>query len=270
MTRRILAVLLSVVLAAVGTAAVMLYVRSADARATAGKKVKLVLVADRQIGPGTSGKALRTGGYLRQVRMPAETLPDDALAQITGDLDGLVTTSAVQKGQLLLRAMFGTAVKNGTGLVIPDGQIAITARVKANVFGAGYVRPGTKVAIFYTYTPTDDAHRNVVSGAGLERGHAINSVTRLLMTNVEVIAVGPVPGQKNIGTGDTGSNPGLTGGSTGTGANDEVAVTFAVSQVDAERLAHAVALGGELNAGMVGDSSDVQPDTGVDNRSLFG
>jgi pilus assembly protein CpaB len=47
-------------------------------------------------------------------------------------------------------------------------------------------------------------------------------------------------------------------------------VTFALSQVDAERLAHAVALGGQLNVGVLGDSSDVKPDNGVDNRSLFG
>lgn len=259
MTRRIVSVLISVVLAALGAGAVLLYLRSADARATAGKQVRAVLVADKQIPAGTSGRALRANGYVRQVNMPVETLPGDAVQQLSGDLDTLVTTAAVQRGQLLLRAMFGTSVKDGTGLVIPDGQMAITATVKSNVFGPASVRAGTRVAIFYTYTPVDAGHRDVVSGAGLEKGRTTNSVTRLLMTNVEVISVGPAP---KDGLADTNA--------TGSSAKNTLSVTFGLNQVDAERLAHAVALGGELNIGMLGDSSDVKPDTGVDNRSLFG
>jgi pilus assembly protein CpaB len=255
MTRRIVAVLISIILAAVGAAAVLLYLRSADARATAGKQARTVLVADKPIPAGTSGRTLRTGGYLRQVRMPAQSLPPDPVTQITTDLDALVVTSAVQRGQLLLRAMFGTATRNGTGLTVPDGQIAITAQVKGSVFGPGAVQPGVKVAIFYTYTPVDDGHRNVISGSGLEKGRGINSVTRLLLNNVEVLAVGNAPGDKAAAAAPTA---------------DGVTVTFGVTQVDAERLAHAVALGGELNIAALGDSSDVKPDTGVDNGSLFG
>jgi hypothetical protein len=261
MTRRFLAVLLSVVLAVIGTAAVLLYVRSADARAVAGTQAKLVLIADRQIPAGTPGRALRSNRYLRQVRMPAQTLPDGVLEQVSGDLDTLVVTAAVQRGQLLLRAMFGTATKNAASLAVPDGEIAITARVKGHVFGPGLVHPGVKVAIFYTYTPLDDAHRNVVSGGGLVRGHTVNSVTRLLLTDIEVLAVGPST------AGDGGAS--LSGTASG-GANDGVTVTFGMTQVDAERLAHAVALGGELNVAALGDSSNVKPDSGVDNRSLFG
>jgi pilus assembly protein CpaB len=258
MSRRIIAVLIAVVLAAVGTTAVMLYLRSADARAIAGKQARTVLIAEKQIPAGTSGKALRDRGYLRQVRMPQETLPDDALEQVGPDLDALVTTATVQRGQLLLRVMLGTRINNASGLVIPDGKMAITARVRSNVFGPSSVRAGTRVAIFYTYTPIDESNRNVVSGAGFERGRTINSVTRLLMTDVEVISVGPAP-----------SEDGPTGAASQP-VPDELAVTFALNQVDAERLAHAVALGGQLNIGLLGETSNVRPDNGVDNRSLFG
>lgn len=257
MSRRIIAVLVSVVLAAVGTAAIMLYLRSADARAVEGKRAVTVLVASKRIPAGTSGQALRDQGYVREVRMPEETLPDDVLRRVTGDVEALVTTAVVQRGQLLLRAMFGTSIENGTGLAIPDGKMAITARVRSNVFGPTTVRAGTRVAIFYTYTPVDEANRNIASGAGLERGRTVNSVTRLLMTDVEVISVGPAPTQD----GATATNG---------GARDELAVTFGLNQVDAERLAHAVALGGQLNIGLLGESSNVKPDNGVDNRSLFG
>jgi pilus assembly protein CpaB len=259
MTRRVISVLISVVLATLGTVAVLLYLRSADDRAIEGKQARTVLIADKQVPAGTTGRSLRADGYLRQVRMPAETLPDGVLHEVGPDLDTLVTTAAVQRGQLLLRTMFGTAVRSGSGLVIPDGQMAITARVKAAVFGPGAVRAGTRVAIFYTYTPVNNENRNAVSGAGLERGRNINSVTRLLMTDVEVISVGPAAKDGDIVTSNAETQ-----------SKDELFVTFGLNQVDAERLAHAVALGGELNIGMLGDSSGVKPDNGVDNRTLFG
>ncbi|RKN46234.1 Flp pilus assembly protein CpaB [Micromonospora endolithica] len=262
MSRRIIPVLIAVVLAAFGTGAVLLYLRSADDRAVEGKQARTVLVADKQIPAGTSGRALRDKKFLREVRMPAETLPEDSLGEVGADLDALVVTAPVQRGQLLLRAMFGTAVRDGSGLVIPDGQLAITARVRSNVFGPTTVQAGTRVAIFYTYTPVDDKDRDAVSGSGLEKGRKTNSVTRLLMTDVEVISVGKAEERD----GDTAGGVASTGGA----RSDELSVTFGLNQRDAERLAHAVALGGELNIGLLGESSEVKPDSGVDNRSLFG
>ncbi|MDG4823924.1 RcpC/CpaB family pilus assembly protein [Asanoa sp. WMMD1127] len=260
MNRRIIAVLAAVVLAAVGAGAVLLYVRSADNRAVAGKQARTVLVAEKLIPAGTNGRALRDGGYLRQTRMPAETVPDDTLATVEGDLDALVTTAAVQRGQLLMRTMFGTAV-NRSGLAIPDGKLAISAKVKSAVFGPGAVRAGTRVAIFYTYTPVAVGKLDEVSGSGLERGRDVNNVTRLLMTDIEVISVGAAAGE---GDGEV-ARP-----ATATTGGGDVAITFALDQRQAEILAHATALGGLLNVGLLGDSSDVRPDRGVDNGSLFG
>ena len=258
MNRRIIAVFAAVVVAAAGAAAVLLYVRSADSRAVAGKQARTVLVAEKQIPAGTNGRALREGGYLRQTRMPAETLPEDALGAVEADLDALVTTAVVQRGQLVLRTMFGTAV-NRSGIAIPDGKLAIAAKVKSAVFGPGSVRAGTRVAIFYTYTPLDTDQRDDVSGSGLERGRTVNSVTRVLMTDIEVISVGvATDGDGNLPRPATTSAPG------------DVAMTFALDQRQAEILAHATALGGLLNVGLLGDSSDVSPDRGVDNGSLFG
>jgi pilus assembly protein CpaB len=261
MNRRVLAVILAVVVAAAGAGAVVLYVRSADSRALDGKQARNVLVADKQIPAGTNGRALRDGGYLRETRMPEETLPDDTMSLVPEDLDSLVTTAAVQKGQLLLRTMFGTAVGR-SGVAVPEGKLAVAAKVKSPVFGPGAVRPGTKVAIFYTYTPLADNKRDDVSGAGLERGRDVNSVTRVLMTDIEVLSVGTTAG----GDGQTADAPKTNI----TQQSSDAVVTFALDQRQAETLAHATALGGLLNVGLLGDTSDVNPDRGVDNRSLFG
>ena len=65
MTRRIIAVLISIVLAAAGTAAIVLYLRSADSRALAGKQARTVLVAATQIPAGITGRAVKEKGYVR-------------------------------------------------------------------------------------------------------------------------------------------------------------------------------------------------------------
>jgi pilus assembly protein CpaB len=260
MNRRIIAVFAAVVVAAAGAAAVLLYVRSADSRAVAGKQARTVLVAEKQIPAGTNGRALREGGYLRQTRMPAETVPEDTLGAVEADLDALVTTAIVQRGQLVSRTMFGTAV-NRSGIAIPDGKLAIAAKVKSPVFGPGTVRAGTRVAIFYTYTPLKPNQRDDVSGTGLDRGRDVNSITRVLMTDIEVISVGSAPDDAN-----DAPRPATIDSS----GDSDVAMTFALDQRQAEILAHATALGGLLNVGLLGDSSNVTPDRGVDNGSLFG
>ena len=64
MTRRIIAVTVAIVLAAIGTGAVLLYLRTADARALEGKEARTVLIADKVIPAGTGAKVLR-GGEVR-------------------------------------------------------------------------------------------------------------------------------------------------------------------------------------------------------------
>jgi pilus assembly protein CpaB len=261
LSRRTLAVLLSVILAMIGTTAVYLYLNSADSRAIAGKRARVVLVAAKRIPAGTTGEALRSGSYLRAVRMPAETLPDDALPEIGSELASAVATADVQRGQLLLRAMFDQRVAAGPGVAIPEGMVAVAARMKAFTFSPGLIAVGSKVAIFYTYTPVDEAHRDSASGSGLEKQHATNSVTRLLLNDVEVVAV-------SDSNGTTTDAPG-TKAKRQTSGSDNLVVTVALDQLDAERLAHAVAIGGELNVAMLGEASKVKPDAGIDNRTLF-
>ena len=156
MTRRIIAVTVAIVLAAIGTGAVLLYLRTADARALEGKEARTVLIADKVIPAGTGAKVLVEEKYVREDRMPAETLPEGVLSDVPADLEALVTTAAVQPGQLLTHSMFGTAASTGSGLAIPEGKLAITARVRSNVFSPETLSAGAKVVIFYTYTPISD------------------------------------------------------------------------------------------------------------------
>jgi pilus assembly protein CpaB len=258
MTRRVFAVLIAVVFAAIGTGAVLLYVRSADARALEGKEVRTVLVADRTIPAGTTAHSLRDGKYLREEPMPVDTVPEDAMSAIAAADDALVMTAALQPGHMLLRAMLGAAVSDGTGLAIPKGMLAVDARIQANAFSPRSLTPGARVAVFYTFSPITAQNRDAVSGAGVDRARDAIIITQPLLSDVEVLAV--VGGEPADGDGPALQPP---------TESNAFTVTLALNQEDAQKLANAVAIGGLLNVALRNDSSIVRDDGGVDNRTLF-
>ncbi len=259
MTRRIIGVLLAIVLAVLGTGAVLLYVASARNSVAAGQRAVHILVAKDRIPAGTSGDRIRNGALTEDLVVPASTVPEDALSQLPTALDKLVVTADVQARQVLLRGMFGQATKLSGGLDIPEGTIAVSVAINVNQQVGGFVRPGSQVAIFDTY-PADGTGK--VSSASTTAGG--NRMTRVLLPRVEVIAVG------TFGTDGVTSNQVQQNGDTSTQQNSggQIIITVAVDQADAERLIHATATG-SLYLALLTDSSDVKPDSGVDNSSLF-
>ena len=263
MTRRIIGVVLAIVLAILGTGAVLLYVSSARNTVAAGQRAVHILVAKARIPAGTSGDRIRAQGLVQDLVVPASTVPDDALSQLPGELDKLVITADVQARQVLLRGMFGQPTKLSGGLDIPEGTIAVSVAINVNQQVGGFVRPGSQIAIFDTY-PADVQDK--VSGAATGANAGGNRVTRVLLPRVEVIAVG------TFGTDGVTSNQVQQNGDKANGqqqsSGGQIVVTVAVTQADAERLIHATSTG-TLYFALLTDSSDVKPGPGVDNSSLF-
>lgn len=253
MKRRLLSIVLTLLLAAVGTVAVLLYVRNADARALAGKRAVPVVVADKRVPAGTSAGAALRNGLLRMEKMPAETVPQNALGEIGADLAKLVATADVQAGQLLLKPMFAAAKPTSAGLPIPEGKVAVSIELGAPQRVAGYVKAGSQIAVFDTHTVMDEKSRTP-SGAGLEKQHESTQVTRLLLPKVEVLALGapPVPNAK-------ASDGAAQGG---------VLVTVAATQAEAERLIQRAQFG-TLHFALLTDSSQIVQGNGTDSRSVF-
>jgi pilus assembly protein CpaB len=267
MKRRILAVVCAVVLAAVGCVAVVAYVRTADERAVAGREVAWVLVATRRIPAGTTAARVRADGFVDRVVMPAATVPPDALTALDDDLDGLAVTADVQPRQLLLRGMFGESAEVRGGLSLPAGKLAVSVEMTAAGRVAGFVRPGSTVAVFDTFTVQDGAR--IPAGDGLVNRHEYNHATRVLLPRLEVIAIGE-RGTAGAATSapSAAAAPGAatTGGAPKGGAT--MLVTVAVTQAEAERLIHA-AQTGTLYFALLDEASAIEPGPGVDNNSLF-
>ncbi|GAA3448126.1 Flp pilus assembly protein CpaB [Planomonospora venezuelensis] len=255
-----LTLLAALALALTGAAAVLVYVSGAEERALAGKKAVAVLVAKKAVPAGTTGEQIRAGGLVEQVRMPAETVPADALGAVDAGLDALALTAGLQPRQLLLRGMFAAPERTTGGLPIPEGKMAVSVEMTAAADVSGYVRPDTQVVVFDTFNVLK-GRTGVPSGDRLAEGHETNRATRVLLPRVQVLAVGPRRAAASAAEPADAAEQDPQQERT-------LLVTVAVNQDEAERLVHA-AQTGTLYLGLLTDTADVGPGPGVDNHSLF-
>lgn len=251
MTRRILAIIIAIVLAALGTAGLLFYAVSADQRARANLEAVTVAIADKPIPMGTSGARIRAEKMIRLEKLPKMAVPSDALPDVTAELDKLVLTSSVFPGQILLSAMFAEQARVTSGLTLPDGKMAVTVETGVPEQVAGYVRQGSRIAVFLTYAMIDKEGKETKFMR-----------TRVLLSDVEVLSVGTYQPPRNGGSDDGGE-------SSGTPAGGSLLVTLAVTQTEAERLIEGVHVG-ELYLGLLTDAIEVKPGSGVDNRDTGG
>jgi pilus assembly protein CpaB len=245
--RRVLTIVLAVLLAVLGTAGVLAYVHQADTRALNQMKAVTALVAQQPIPAGTSAGAALHDGLLRSQALPASSVPSDAVSSITPELAGLVMSGQVQSGQLLLRPMLVTAAQaTATGaLAIPKGMIAVTIPLCLPEAVAGYVQPGSQVAVFDTY-PTKKASLQESCSQSGQSNQAQGpgaAVTRIVLPRVLVLATGTAATSGTTSTGtSTTSSGGLLSHNNTTAQTDPAAptgsvlVTMAVNQANAERL----------------------------------
>lgn len=175
MGRRTILLIAALVVAALGTALVWMYANRADERAQADAAPVEVLVATSDIGAGTSGSAISEAAAVELRTLPAASVPVGALNDLTPVID-LVTLGPVFSGQVLLQQAFGTQQQAGGGLTLPEGSMGISIQLGDPQRVAGFVKPGSEVALFTTAT-----------GVGGE----VEQQTIILLPRVLVAAVGP-------------------------------------------------------------------------------
>jgi pilus assembly protein CpaB len=258
MNRRILMIAMAVVLALVGTGAVYAYAKNADHRALAGKKAVSVLIVHKRIPAGTTAQDVRSGSYTRVDHLPADAVPQDAVSAIETDWQAQVATADIQPGQVVLRTMFGSSVPTTSGLAIPKQMIAVSVKLTADGDVAGYVQPGSEIAIFDTFILLNG--QNVPSGSKTGSDKNDNWATKLLLPRVQVLAVSQAA--------PSGTKSGLSDPNAGSNTAS-LLVTVAVSQADAERLIH-IAQTGLPYAALLSDTSVSAPSAGVDNQNRLG
>lgn len=241
MGRRVALLVVAVLIAAIGTAMVFFYVRSADDRAIAGQQPVSVLVAKAALTAGTRVADAAAQGAFELRELPAAAVTPGALSAVEPIKD-FVALAPIFPGQQLLTPMFGATATDTSALAIPPGQIAVSFQFTDPQRVAGFVRPGTEIVVFLTST---------TGQAGTTQG------TRVLLPRATVIATGPTT---------------LTPPTDAEAANTEVVpnalLTLALSQRDAERLVFA-SQNGTLYLGLLNGQSEVRPGPGVTADNLF-
>lgn len=192
----------------------------------AGQAPVEVLVATAGIQAGTSGSDISESGSVELKTLPAASVPPGALSDLTPVAD-LVSTGSIYEGQVLLQAMFGTQLEASGGLTLPDGTMGVAVQLGDPQRVAGFVRPGSEVAIFVT--GGEDAS------------------TDLLLERVLVVAVGPT----TISTTTTTSE-----GTTNSEEIPTAILTLALDQEQAQRVIHSTT-GAALYFALLNEASDV-------------
>lgn len=229
----------AVLVAALGTTLVFAYVKKADDRAIADQQPVSVLVAKVAIAPGTRVLDAANAGSFQTQEFPQSAVVPGALSSTTPIQDQVVI-GQIFPGQQLLTGMFGATAASIASIAIPPGQIATSFSFGDPQRVAGFVQPGSQVVIFLT----SSLQGNVPS-------------TRVLLSKVTVIAVGPVT-----------ITPPADPSQANPEAQPRAMLTLALTQAQAERLIFAQG-NGTLYLGLLNEKSVVKPNGGTNSKNVF-
>jgi len=242
MNRRRILLLVAALVAALGTLLVFVYARGADRRAEARFDTVDVLVAVAPIEAGESIDVIQQGAKIALKAMPRDTLVEGALSD-TASLSGLVASQPILPGEQIVSGKFG-GLAQSSQLPIPEDKIAVSVNLTDPARVAGFVGPGSQVAIFYA--GDDEAQKTPLA--------------RLLIDDVTVLAVGSTTTTSRTTTDAEGAQT--------TEQLPSTLLTLAVDQSQAERIIYA-AHNGEVSFGLRMADSKVADSDGVTFANLF-
>jgi pilus assembly protein CpaB len=243
MDRRRILLVAAVLVAAMGAVLVFLYVQGADSRAEERFDTVDVLKATAIIEPGESIEDAQAAGKLTL----AAVAQDELLNGYQTDTSTMAGTKAMQTiypGEQIVSDKFGTGVSASTALPIPDDKMAISVNLTDPSRVAGFVNPGSEVAIFVTGTDEADG----------------TSYTRMLLPRVVVLGVGNTTPVSTTTTDETGAST--------TEQLPRTLLTVSVDQKQAEKVLFAQG-NGELAFGLLTESSISGPGDAMTFPNLF-
>ncbi|MGI9598835.1 MAG: Flp pilus assembly protein CpaB [Acidimicrobiales bacterium] len=238
MSRRILGLLTAVVLALVGTFALVAFVTKAEARALEGEELVEVYVVSEPIPSGTPGKEIEESIVVEQV--PAKVRALGAVESLPSVV-GKVAAVDLQPGEQLIDSRFvdlSEFADRAAGVQIPEDMIEVTLELDPQRAVGGLLEPGQTVAVLASFEPFEVA-ATVVEVDGVEIGlpdvvaaeidGQTPNATDLLLRKVIVTAVQEAR-TRSFNTDEEEFDR------LNTSPEDVVLVTLAVPPADAERL----------------------------------
>src|SRR6266487_1767208 len=148
MSRRTLALVVAVVLAAAAAVALYSYVTGEKNKAVGQGQAVTVFVAKEDIPAGTSAQDINSKALIGTIVVSRSAVAPGVIGSLQ-DIAGKVTSVQIFKGEQILAARFvepGTA-SAGTLLTIPKGFQAISVEVSTIPGVANFIQPGDTVSV---------------------------------------------------------------------------------------------------------------------------
>lgn len=159
MNKKRLSLIGAVVLVALGTVALVQYVRTAEDRALAGEELVEVLVADTDVPAGTAANELQD--FVRLESVPVKVRASGALASIS-DADNMVVKNDLVAGEQLTASglvpsdefnqLMARTGRGGGTVSVPEGLLEVTIPLDPVRTVGGTLRPGDLVGVIASFT----------------------------------------------------------------------------------------------------------------------
>lgn len=151
MRKKIIAAVTAGVLALAGVVTLVAWARNADQRAFEGADLVSVVQLTADAPAGTKADALSA----KVVELPSKAVPDGAVTKLS-EVSGLVATTPLEEGEVLLRSRMATPGERASGGVdVPKGMQEISFNVEGQRLVGGAVKAGDKVGVFGSFKPDD-------------------------------------------------------------------------------------------------------------------
>lgn len=189
MKRAIIGVVAAVLLAAVGTTALVAFVRGAEDRALAGQETVEVLVVSDHVARGTPAEELAT--RVVSERIPAKVRPAGTVVTLD-DLEGKVATVDLVAGEQLLAARFAepTALADGQAIPAPEGLQEVTISLDPQRAVGGRLAPGDTVGLIASFNLSDQRTDEEIANEEQEHlRQELSQTTKMLLQKLLVTAV---------------------------------------------------------------------------------
>jgi pilus assembly protein CpaB len=269
MTRRILAGVLALVLAVMAAVVVLAYARTADRRALAGQEAVSVYVAAEMVPAGTTAQQAEKEGLITKELIAAKAVPAGALTRIGERTANLRAMSDIVPGELVLSNRFAAEVPMQGTLAVPVDKLAVTVALPDPAKVGQFLRVGSRITVFDTFNIQEaDTEDMTPAGDHLQNRHEFTRATRILLPDVEVLAIGQTTTKPDPQRGGPDAELDDAANASSTSMVTVTPVTVAVDQAEAEKLVHGVHTG-TLYFGLRGADVEVATGPGVDDRRLF-
>lgn len=239
MDRRRILLVVAVLVAALGSALVFLYTKGADTRAEERFDTVEVLKATAVINPGETIEDAQSGGKLALQAVSKDSLLD-GYQTATDSLSGTVSLGTIYPGEQIIAAKWGTSTAVQSTLQIPEQAMAASVNLTDPARVAGFVNPGSDVAVFWTGVDTTSGQ----------------TMTKILLTRVTVLGVGSTTPVSTTTTDESGAST--------TEQLPRTLLTLSLTQAQTQKVLLGASTG-ELAFGLLTDQSVVAdaPETTV-------